>query len=634
LAALAHQINLITSKIVEVDPHNMEHYSIENVNREKESAPFNWTYADVVTGRIRFQQARTNVGNVWNLPLKSDASTRTEISSNDIKVSRLKKSNDISMHDTIQKVSSQKHENRNKHKRSKNAHLNEQIEKEKVEKPFEVLKIKETVQPLLDISTELKNVKVESKISDWDESKTYADILKGLRESLNKNNNIINYNNNNDNKRSIDINRIAQDTNEVVNKTESTGTIPKTTSIKREKMKHKKHTKSERSVQPMDGGGSKESSQRNEKGKRTNVETSSTSSGEDFREDSNKSKHRQKKQKSAHVKEDVISEGGYGVNKRVILIEHEAFYKVPVQQINLSLPQTYAVKVDERNIKAVTVETAESSIQKVKFTDLCIDDSTSSNDFDEESVSTATLDTVIESGKDFPKEKNVILIQEHLSDFKKLDKIEEKRYENIQEYTDTSEDEVMLQGKLEISFIVENDVPKIEHDIHSTSTQKRSKKHRSNEEGLDNDFVDDSLLDDVLENKKMYDGSDIMDKIDDNVKDNIAGDTQEKINYFASNIIKKIEDAQARVEMLPEIEPFIEEKHDEVDYAARIMQISNDIITKIDDTKNIIDEIFPPQVDNKESPREKDDEAKSDELNDKYSVQVIFNIIMILIFTK
>ena len=701
LAALVHQINLITSKVVELDPQNPEHYAIVNVNRDSNTSPINWTYADVVMGRIRFHQGRSPVGNVWGITKAQDQSIEGARS-------------EISLKQESKGEAKMNSEFKNVKEMASNIVDKRQTKSEVGNQPISTLKKNFEVETSVKVvnhpfETYSDNPELHNVSGVDEEGKTYADILKGMREAsggffttqLMQNpeiskTNIERTHNFIENEKSMNISKrpprkpkqVSQHfiskqkvkLNESQNIEQDHADISSRPSQDNKKKIKREHNK-RRYVESVDTGeGGFKKSQEN------HSETSSTS-GEEVQEKREKPKKRHDKKKTEksngdqNSNESEIVEANIDRNietKRIILITHEAVNKVPIQQIHLSLPQTYAVKVDkpkEQNIQAVSVENVATSVEKIKLLPEAIDEDFQKSEADWESVSTATLDTVIERCLDFPVEKEVILKQEAMSEKVETD----KHLENIVEYTDTSEDEITLQGRLEISFIVEEEKAKIEHDI-STSiasvTSKKSKTHENEEnsnydetiaesiKSLETDYTDNALkietdhektptrenVDNVsemiqfshdvsyqqtfklepIETSKIHE--EVIEDVEiaaetledknvakvkiqvekreqqsDSLKGEIvqqplleqssAEEARDRVRSITSSIIKKIEDAQARVLELPE-ESFSEneEKISVEDASERVRQITNKIIMKIEDTQSQVEKLSPEEI--------------------------------------
>jgi hypothetical protein len=539
----------MTSKLVELDPHNPDHYSIINVNRDESSLPINWTYADVVLGRIRFHNGRSPVGNVWGVqsePVQVQARSMTQnqrmpAPRQDVEVVR-------EHHKTNNKNSKQ---SSNKNKSDKKIREREKIVvvKNKTEKQFsseptnvviqnvvvddvEMIKKKKTINDEMKVNDNNKlNVDVVDSGSLSDSGKSYAEIVRGYFTGMNNNNRPITVT------KSLTESLSSTSTSESSEKlVRSLGAIPKDLITKTENKKKHHKRGGQRNVQEI------------------HSETSSTS-GDDIHERYDRSSRKKGDRKVTHKKTINVEE--MMATKRIILIEHEARYKVPVQTIHLQLPQTYAVKVDKPrdDVKAVAIENFATHVETIKLDSsefLCEEKRQTKNEeksfeieADVESISTATLDTIVDRSLDFPIEKDVVLTQEIISE-----KIEQqpRRMENIQEYTDTSEDEtVTIQGRLEISFIVEDEQPKIEHDITTSIHSVQNRKHRENK----NDLNTSQILDDfsLIHDDKTPEVS-LIEDLPMEVEENVFEKSNQKISQITSSIITNIEETQRQMKEL------------------------------------------------------------------------------------
>jgi hypothetical protein len=402
LAALVHQINLMTSKVVELDPQNPEHYAIVNVNRNNNSSPIDWTYADVVMGRIKFHQGRTPVGNVWGVQQNVEPARQAFPGGEMIEQPR--------------KVTEVKHvttvEGDRKAPRDARPRKDRKPQKKVVEETVErVVKSSgaqthqapttsrvqsqlEEVQTLHQAPANISELHDEGYTDEH--GRTYAEILKGMREAsgvffatqsvqtpetsrinIERTHHFIaNEKTMNAPKPPPRRHKQAAVSDEVTKTVERTVTqysqAPESAETSSRvdnetKKKTKRFNTKRRHPEQVDGNG--ESSKKYQE---THSETSSTS-GEDIQERREKPKKKHDKKKNEKTT-DAQSANDSNIDrniatKRIILITHEAVNKVPVQQIHLSLPQTYAVKVEKpkQDIQAVSVETVVTYVEKIKM---------------------------------------------------------------------------------------------------------------------------------------------------------------------------------------------------------------------------------------------------------------------------
>lgn len=185
LTTLVHQINLMTSKVVELDPQNPEHYTIVNVNRDSNTSPINWTYADVVMGRIRFHQGRSPVGNVWGVaqqPSKPQpsAQARHEQFEAPTKISEVTMTKEMTANVRGRADNKATRDAREKAERNQ-SHTPHKDETEASRGAENVVRLhvsQEEARSLSPGPAEIYNVGFTDE-----EGKTYAEILKGMRDA-------------------------------------------------------------------------------------------------------------------------------------------------------------------------------------------------------------------------------------------------------------------------------------------------------------------------------------------------------------------------------------------------------------------------------------------------------------------